>query len=222
MGVPDQPGAQSLSINNSIGPRLQVVYDWTRQGRSKVAANWGRFYQSFPLDMADRAFGDERQIRAFRDMLRRCTPGVGHRQEQPGRQARGLRRGRRASTGPRPTASTPTARPARAPRRSTPDIKSPYVDMFGGSRRVRALLRLLGRPRLHRPPPGPRDRGHVRRRRRQPTPSPTRARASRSTIDGGTFDPTHRRGRPTRSPAARFTMPVPEAGPQLRRLHRHR
>ena len=67
MGVPDLPGSQTLSINNSIGPRLQAVYDWTRQGRSKVAASWGRFFSSFPLDMADRAFGDERQIRAYRD-----------------------------------------------------------------------------------------------------------------------------------------------------------
>ena len=130
MGVPDQPGAQSLSINNSIGPRLQAVYDWTKQGRSKVAANWGRFYQSFPLDMADRAFGDERQIRAFRDMC--FTPGaVTDKSTIAGKpESCAIVEGfYRSSTrgvytySPTGSGSTPVS----------PDVKSPYVDMFGGA-----------------------------------------------------------------------------------------
>jgi hypothetical protein len=130
MGVPDLPGAQSLSINNSIGPRIQAVYDWTKQGRSKVAASWGRFYSSFPLDMADRAFGDERQIRAYRDI---CfdPAAVTNKDQLAGKpESCAVINGFfRSSTrgvytySPTGSGSTPVS----------PTIKSPYVDMFGGS-----------------------------------------------------------------------------------------
>jgi hypothetical protein len=74
MSVPDLPGSQSLSINDNIGPRLQAIYDWTGQGRSKVYANWGRFYEAIPLDMGDRAFGDERQARDYRQFCDAANP----------------------------------------------------------------------------------------------------------------------------------------------------
>jgi hypothetical protein len=51
-----------LSINDNIAPRLAIIYDPTRTGRSKISANWGRFYEMIPLDMAARAFGSERLV----------------------------------------------------------------------------------------------------------------------------------------------------------------
>ncbi len=131
MGVPDLPGSQTLSINNSIGPRLQAVYDWTRQGRSKVAASWGRFFSSFPLDMADRAFGDERQIRAFRDQCFDPAAETTNKDLLAGRPEacavvdgfhRSSARGVYTYT-PTGSGSTPVS----------PSVKSPFVDMFGGS-----------------------------------------------------------------------------------------
>jgi hypothetical protein len=74
MGVKDLPGSQELKINDNYGPRLQAIYDFTKQGRSKVSASWGRFFQAIPLDMADRAFGDERQVRDYRNY---CNPVSG-------------------------------------------------------------------------------------------------------------------------------------------------
>ncbi len=133
MGVPDQANSQSLSINNSVGPRLQVIYDWTRQGRSKVAASYGRFFSSFPLDMADRAFGDERQIQSYRN---KCAAVIS---------ALALTNKDALAGAPESCAvaqgffsSTVYGRYTYAPTggESTPvdpKIKSPYVDMFGGS-----------------------------------------------------------------------------------------
>jgi hypothetical protein len=59
MGLPGQEGTSSFNITDNIAPRFQVIYDWTKQGRSKLSANWGRFYENVPLQLADRAFGNE-------------------------------------------------------------------------------------------------------------------------------------------------------------------
>ncbi len=59
MGLPGTADTSSFNITDNIAPRLQVIYDWTKQGRSKVSANWGRFYENVPLQLADRAFGNE-------------------------------------------------------------------------------------------------------------------------------------------------------------------
>ncbi len=133
MGVPAQPAAQSLSINNSIGPRLQAVYDWTRQGRSKVAVSWGRFFSSFPLDMADRAFGDERQIVAYRSECQRVLDALVATDKsalagapESCAVAQGIYSSPiygRFTYAPTGSGSTPV----------DPNIKSPYVDMFGGN-----------------------------------------------------------------------------------------
>src|SRR5262249_47024254 len=34
-----------LHLTDLIAPRVGVVYDWTKEGRSKIYANWGRFYE---------------------------------------------------------------------------------------------------------------------------------------------------------------------------------
>ena len=51
----------SLSIQDMWGPRVQAIWDFTGQGKGKVAGSWGRFYESIPLDMANRSFGTEIQ-----------------------------------------------------------------------------------------------------------------------------------------------------------------
>jgi hypothetical protein len=52
-------GIKGLNVNNMWSPRLQAVWDFTGTGRSKVGASWGRFYFAVPLDLGDRAFGNE-------------------------------------------------------------------------------------------------------------------------------------------------------------------
>jgi hypothetical protein len=58
-------GDLGMGLPNQWSPRIGVVYDFTQQGRSKVFANYARYYESVPLDVVDRAFGDERQSRSF-------------------------------------------------------------------------------------------------------------------------------------------------------------
>ena len=52
-------GIKGLDVNNMWSPRLQAVWDFTGTGRAKLGASWGRFYFAVPLDMGDRAFGNE-------------------------------------------------------------------------------------------------------------------------------------------------------------------
>jgi hypothetical protein len=52
---------EGFSINNMWSPRLQAIWDFTGTGRGKIGASWGRFYYAIPLDMGDRAFGNEQQ-----------------------------------------------------------------------------------------------------------------------------------------------------------------
>ncbi|WP_437581724.1 TonB-dependent receptor [Sorangium sp. So ce887] len=58
-------GKLGLALANQWSPRVGVVYDITQQGRSKLFANFARYYESVPLDMMDRAFGDERNVRSY-------------------------------------------------------------------------------------------------------------------------------------------------------------
>jgi len=58
-------GKVGLSLPNQWSPRVGVIYDFTQQGRSKIFVNYARYYESVPLDIADRSFPGERQIRAI-------------------------------------------------------------------------------------------------------------------------------------------------------------
>ncbi len=55
----DSEGNLALSINDNLAPRLGVVFDPTRAGRSKVFAHFGRYFESIPMDMNVRAFGGQ-------------------------------------------------------------------------------------------------------------------------------------------------------------------
>ncbi len=55
----DAYGTNAMVMDAMWAPRLGVVYDWTREGRSKAYAHWGRFYESIPMDINSRSFGGE-------------------------------------------------------------------------------------------------------------------------------------------------------------------
>jgi outer membrane receptor protein involved in Fe transport len=57
-------GKVGLSLPNQWSPRIGVIYDFTQQGRSKIFVNYARYFESVPLNIADRSFPGERQIRA--------------------------------------------------------------------------------------------------------------------------------------------------------------
>jgi outer membrane receptor protein involved in Fe transport len=57
----DRFGSDALTLDDMYAPRLGVVWDVTRNGRSKLFANYGRFYESIPMDINIRAFGGEVQ-----------------------------------------------------------------------------------------------------------------------------------------------------------------
>jgi outer membrane receptor protein involved in Fe transport len=53
--IPDK----AFTLDNMWAPRVGVIYDWTKEGRSKVYGHYGRFYESIPMDINVRSFGGE-------------------------------------------------------------------------------------------------------------------------------------------------------------------
>ncbi len=47
------------TIDNNWAPRLGFVWDAFGNGKSKVFAHWGKFYESIPMDIVIRSFGGE-------------------------------------------------------------------------------------------------------------------------------------------------------------------
>jgi len=58
-GLDNQVG---LHLPNQWSPRVGVIYDFTQAGRSKLYANYARFFENVPLDMADLSFPQQRLI----------------------------------------------------------------------------------------------------------------------------------------------------------------
>ena len=58
-------GITRISLNDQWSPRVGLVYDPTQQGRSKIYANYGRYYENIPLDIASRSFATQTQILAI-------------------------------------------------------------------------------------------------------------------------------------------------------------
>lgn len=52
-------GNDAMNLRGNIAPRLGVIWDPTEEGRSKVFASWGRFFEAIPMDINDRSFGGE-------------------------------------------------------------------------------------------------------------------------------------------------------------------
>ncbi|MGV3625193.1 MAG: TonB-dependent receptor [Archangium sp.] len=72
----DGNGQQAMALNNMWSPRIGAVYDFTQQGRSKIFANFSRYYQSIPLNIADRALSGENQVTTVRLAGMGCDPSV--------------------------------------------------------------------------------------------------------------------------------------------------
>ncbi|MGE3544113.1 MAG: TonB-dependent receptor [Kofleriaceae bacterium] len=58
-----QHGKNALIMDGMFAPRIGLLYDWTKEGRSKIYSHWGRFYESIPMDINDRSFGGEVQFK---------------------------------------------------------------------------------------------------------------------------------------------------------------
>jgi hypothetical protein len=52
-------GVKHIALYDNWSPRVGLVYDFTRKGLSKLYVNYGRFYESIPMDINDRAFSGE-------------------------------------------------------------------------------------------------------------------------------------------------------------------
>ncbi len=61
----DPLGKNALTLRNMWAPRLGALYDWTKEGRSKVYANVGRFYESIPMGLNDFSFSGDTLYGAF-------------------------------------------------------------------------------------------------------------------------------------------------------------
>ena len=55
----DQNDASVFKVDDNYAPRAQLVWDPTDDGRSKVFASFGRYFESVPLDINVRSFGGE-------------------------------------------------------------------------------------------------------------------------------------------------------------------
>jgi hypothetical protein len=51
----------AFKLNDNWAPRIGAIFDLNGNGRSKLYANWGRFFESIPMDINIRAFGGEIQ-----------------------------------------------------------------------------------------------------------------------------------------------------------------
>lgn len=60
-------GQLALAMPNQISPRVGLIWDPTYAGKAKIFINYARFYQSVPLNLADRAGSGEPQISSVHD-----------------------------------------------------------------------------------------------------------------------------------------------------------
>ena len=59
----DASGTSQVDLKHDWAPRLGVIWDPSRDHRSKVFASFGRFYEEIPMDLVIRSFSFERQPR---------------------------------------------------------------------------------------------------------------------------------------------------------------
>ena len=63
--IGDRFGSDAIVLDDMYAPRLGLIWDVLRNGRSKFFANYGRFYESIPMDINIRAFGGELQAFSY-------------------------------------------------------------------------------------------------------------------------------------------------------------
>lgn len=56
-------GERALTIWDNVAPRVGISYDWTQEGKSRLFASYGHFYQNLPLALSNRVFGGLSTIR---------------------------------------------------------------------------------------------------------------------------------------------------------------
>ncbi len=61
----DRFGDRVIDLSEDIAPRLGVIWDPGADGRSKLFASYGRYYEQIPMDLVIRSFAQERQARIF-------------------------------------------------------------------------------------------------------------------------------------------------------------
>ncbi|MBC7551347.1 MAG: TonB-dependent receptor [Cellulomonas sp.] len=73
----EQLGKNAMVLNGMFAPRIGLLYDWTKEGRSKIYVNYGRYFESIPMDINDRSFGGETTFRqTFGTAAATCAPQV--------------------------------------------------------------------------------------------------------------------------------------------------
>lgn len=63
----------AMALPNQLSPRAGLIWDPTQAGHAKLFFNYARFYQSIPLNLADRAGSGEPSIRSLHDAAA-CDP----------------------------------------------------------------------------------------------------------------------------------------------------
>jgi len=53
----DALGKRNIFIYDNVAPRVSLVYDWTEEGKSRLYASYGWFYNQLPVVLNSRAFG---------------------------------------------------------------------------------------------------------------------------------------------------------------------
>jgi len=61
----DGNGDVSATIGNNVAPRLGFVWDFLGNGKSKIFGHWGKFYETIPMDIVIRSYGDEISIFSY-------------------------------------------------------------------------------------------------------------------------------------------------------------
>ena len=59
----DAVGTKQVDLKHDWAPRVGVIWDPTRDHKSKIFASFGRFYEEIPMDLVIRSFSFERQPR---------------------------------------------------------------------------------------------------------------------------------------------------------------
>lgn len=81
-------GKTAMSLLSQWSPRIGVVYDPGQKGRSRIFANYARYYAAIPLHLAERAFSHEGSIQSVR-YASGCNPSTNEGQESAGCTLRG-------------------------------------------------------------------------------------------------------------------------------------